>query len=148
MSGITCPFCGETEKYWGRAMEDTRLCSSCGKKVSEEEYEVLIEGGDATNESGGKEASISTKSAERKPGFSGDQVKASYESAKEHLNENPRLPFKIGLGVSCLCLTTFGGLILDNATGRELVFYQAAMISSAVMVHLFASLLFRDNRKT
>ena len=172
MSGIIkCDTCGR--KVIGQLIGDTLKCPSCGEKISEEEFEVLDEGGheektdevvspknklsdkdeeapteDAMNEKGGKETSISTKSAKRIIRSVGDQVKVSCESTKEHFKENPKLPFKIGLGVSCFCFSTFGALILDGAGGSELIFYQAAMISSAVMVHLFASLLFRGNEKT
>ena len=43
--GVTCPFCGDTEKYWPRDMDDTRRCPSCGKIVSENKYQILEDNG-------------------------------------------------------------------------------------------------------
>lgn len=63
----------------------------------------------------------------------------------KNYKENVKYWSKVFLGISCVCMTTFGGLLLDGGSEEEERFYQAAMISSAVMIHLFASQLFGRN---
>ena len=62
-----------------------------------------------------------------------------------YFKNKPLLPLKIGLGVSCLAVTSFGLALEDSSSSSDSILFLGCMISAAIMVHLFASQLFKEN---
>jgi hypothetical protein len=65
------------------------------------------------------------------------------DSSGQYIKNKSRLPLKIALCVSCIAVTVFGAAV-DKSTGSDIFHYLGWMITAAIMVHLFASQLFKE----
>ena len=124
MAWIKCPECGKPTS------NTSPTCMNCGKTVRAEEARQVEEPREASEETKAKLADVASSAPK-------NFVKKQVDGIQNHW-------CKICLGISCFTLTCFGAVLWGTGglSASETLFFHGAMISSAIMVHLFASILF------